>query len=1064
MEYSHQQYPDQHQDGQPGRDQHHARLPSDQSDETIVNFVNYNNTSYPAMQSDYYGQNDGRKAVETTEEVAMVGEVPSFSQSPPPQPLETQTTFAPTEKSQVESNSARVLSFPKFANVKNINWNKTGTWTFEIVSLLFAIAAVASIIAILAYFDNKPLPSWPYKITLNALIAVLTTLANSAMAVPLSSGIGQLKWERFKTGYAPLTDMEVLDEASRGAIAVIVALFLSPFAQQIATYRTLSKESDIGATNFRAMNFTAALPGLDASTPFVPILSTKAAVYNGLFMENNRPWTSLPVNCQTGNCTWEPFDTLAVCNTCVDMTPYMVKSCANTTNDDCGWKTMDGKAMLNMNEVFSMTSQFESQDGGDPWSTIMKLTFMGTESSTSVAGNVEPWARQCTLSACVQTITSQIVNGNLVENVTHIVTNDTVATNSGKGIVLEPVIITSDASTSSNATSSPTSYLLSAEAMLGMQSWFSQLFASGSASRSDSAFNKTIGVNLTVGISSGSTFFDTDIVQGFYWNYYQYPTGLDMLMEDLSVSLTVAFRSMVGQEPVNGIALTATSFVHVRWGFVTPLILAIVLTAGFLSTAMYRNRRCGAQLWKSSTLAVLFHGLEEDVREGFEDLRDFRMQKTTAQGVRDDEVSVGSYHSDAYTLPCHNMDDDGRSIMSVSSYESYDSFCPRERLPSYRVPKEQGASQPVYEAWTLCMSHETGHEVTKLTACGFSILSTHDEEAPWVYYKAEPCEQQELSDMTLAAVGRYQAANKRCLPSRLIRGVAKPYEHDLDQRIQKLPIAIQSELNSLLRHREEATSNRFHRRDWTVAMMREQYRYRFASAKPEEVKRSTGLWKKKEQRRTEYFFVIRGADGKVATDDRGMHQPRENGNPWKKVDEYERWERERAKDMRRFGKEYVQRGWYPRPRGRSLSPGYLPSPPPLQPAFDDVPPPPRRVRVERGRSRSRSRSRSRDPSFSPMPNERFPTLNPFAPGHPAGGIIPPPSGLSNLTTPTTFSRATTNHTGSTMQELQTDTPAETGMKVDVREDSRPASPGTPDPDDETESCAWIDSLADKGCS
>lgn len=101
-----------------------------------------------------------------------------------------------------------------------------------------------------------------------------------------------------------------------------------------------------------------ALPGLDSSTPYVPVLPIKAAVYNGLFMEDNRPWTNLAVNCETGNCTWEPFDTLAVCNECVDMTPYMVKSCDDSsTGDDCGWETMDGKAVLGAGDVFSMTSQ-----------------------------------------------------------------------------------------------------------------------------------------------------------------------------------------------------------------------------------------------------------------------------------------------------------------------------------------------------------------------------------------------------------------------------------------------------------------------------------------------------------------------------------------------------------------------------------------------------------------------------------------------------------------------------------------------------------------------------------
>ncbi|ROW15877.1 hypothetical protein VPNG_02634 [Cytospora leucostoma] len=242
-----------------------------------------------------------------------------------------------------------------------------------------------------------------------------------------------------------------------------------------------------------------------------------------------------------------------------------------------------------------------------------------------------------------------------------------------------------------------------------------------------------------------------------------------------------------------------------------------------------------------------------------------------ARPIRDDGMSVSSYHSDAYTLPGDLMEDDARSILTVSSYDSYDSRCPREvQLPSYRVPRAQGVSQPVYEAWTLCMSHEIGHEVTKLKSCGFDILSTHNEEAPWIYCRSEPYEQQELSDMSLEAIGRYQAENKRCFPSRLLRGPAKPYEHDLDKRIQKLPIALQSELNGLLRRREDATSNRFHRREWTVTMVREQYRYRFASARPGEVKRSGRFWKKKkDQRRIEYLFIIRGAVGKVAADDKG---------------------------------------------------------------------------------------------------------------------------------------------------------------------------------------------------
>lgn len=208
--------------------------------------------------------------------------------------------------------------------------------------------------------------------------------------------------------------------------------------------------------------------------------------------------------------------------------------------------------------------------------------------------------------------------------------------------------------------------------------------------------------------------------------------------------------------------------------------------------------------------------------------------------------------------------------------------------------------------------------------------------------------------MTLNAVHRYQAAHKRCLPSRLIRGRAKPYEMDLDERIQNLPRPVQSELNQLLGDRESATCNRFHRRDWTVVMMREEYRYNFTNSQHEEVTKSKRFWKKGAKRPIQYFFILRGAEGKVATDDKGMHTTTRHGNPWKRVDEKEVSEKRRARDMRRFGKGYVQDGWYNRPRDRVMSP-----PPPPPPGFGNLPP--RRVRIERETP------------------ERFPTFNPFVP-------------------------------------------------------------------------------------
>lgn len=94
--------------------------------------------------------------------------------------------------------------------------SKTGSWFWEIVSLALALVALGSIVGVLASFDGKPLPDWPYAITLNALVALLATVAHASLVLPLSSAISQLKWIRFRTGRWPLSDLELFDEASRG--------------------------------------------------------------------------------------------------------------------------------------------------------------------------------------------------------------------------------------------------------------------------------------------------------------------------------------------------------------------------------------------------------------------------------------------------------------------------------------------------------------------------------------------------------------------------------------------------------------------------------------------------------------------------------------------------------------------------------------------------------------------------------------------------------------------------------------------------------------------------------
>ena len=113
-------------------------------------------------------------------------------------------------------------------------------WIFESVGIVGSLLALAGIIALVAALDNKPLPWWsqahtvcaPAKITqhlpggytlcgkvtvsVNSLIAWLSTGAKILVMIPLASSLGQLKWVYFSQQERNLSDLQKFDSAARG--------------------------------------------------------------------------------------------------------------------------------------------------------------------------------------------------------------------------------------------------------------------------------------------------------------------------------------------------------------------------------------------------------------------------------------------------------------------------------------------------------------------------------------------------------------------------------------------------------------------------------------------------------------------------------------------------------------------------------------------------------------------------------------------------------------------------------------------------------------------------------
>lgn len=86
--------------------------------------------------------------------------------------------------------------------------------------------------------QHRPLEDWRSGITINTVVSVLSTIGQTAILLPVTSSISQLKWiwyaKDIETGHEDdrtgnrLSDMEDFDKASRGPIDCLLLVWKRP--------------------------------------------------------------------------------------------------------------------------------------------------------------------------------------------------------------------------------------------------------------------------------------------------------------------------------------------------------------------------------------------------------------------------------------------------------------------------------------------------------------------------------------------------------------------------------------------------------------------------------------------------------------------------------------------------------------------------------------------------------------------------------------------------------------------------------------------------------------------
>ncbi|RDW93037.1 DUF3176 domain-containing protein [Aspergillus mulundensis] len=204
------------------------------------------------------------------------------------------------------------------------------TWFYEIIAMLFSISSMVTALVILKVYEGRAQPRFAYGLTLNALISLLATVCKSSLVYVVGECISQLKWVWFHRGKKKkaLGGIQLFDSASRGplgslfvlmqhkgqsfvsigALVIVLALAFDTFMQQVVRHplREIESRQDSRAAANQSMGV---IPDALAD-------DTEKLIYTGLWAYD----FEVRPTCPSENCTWSSFPSIEMCSHCEDYT------------------------------------------------------------------------------------------------------------------------------------------------------------------------------------------------------------------------------------------------------------------------------------------------------------------------------------------------------------------------------------------------------------------------------------------------------------------------------------------------------------------------------------------------------------------------------------------------------------------------------------------------------------------------------------------------------------------------------------------------------------------------
>ncbi|KAI9738733.1 MAG: hypothetical protein M1834_008238 [Cirrosporium novae-zelandiae] len=480
----------------------------------------------------------------------------------------------------------------------------TNWWLWELLSWVVAASTLMAAIVILANYHGKLLSEWPFSFTLNSLISFFGTISKSAMLVSVTEALSQLKWNRFSRRQHDLVELQEYDNASRGpwgsslliislrartlasvgAGIIILGLAVDTFMQAVVTY--VARPTQIHGQGilprasgyFMHDNDSMGLQTID--------LTMKAAIYNGIYSSDISSIDFSP-SCDSGNCTWPKYSTLAISSQCADVTNHISQNCSDVTK--CPARLPDGP-LLHVFYYLNVTTY-------DMWGNqtlafknipnrLLDFVTMYSPSSFNNASDVK--AFECILYFTVNSYSgTTMTNGVLSENGT---------TWYPKEAFLDDASTWEfDSPSESSGTGEDSHFEIAASSLVGFWSIFPDLF------------NGTV-----YGSPASPPFYSSDTMQAFR-SSAESLGRMQKLFTNLATSMTNNIREEGGANST-GTAWKTETYIHIRWQWLILPVSLLMLSLVFLIITMLVSNKQNIPVWKSSQLALLFHGLTPEYR------------------------------------------------------------------------------------------------------------------------------------------------------------------------------------------------------------------------------------------------------------------------------------------------------------------------------------------------------------------------------------------------------------------------------------------------------------------